>query len=140
MTYKFNTSLEILEVAEGQLLYPKLITQIKKDFKRANIPLDLVENPSPLGVKSVLHEKIYYLLMERFSDYLNLLYVIDIPETQIAQVKSNNPVDAAEEMCFLILKREWQKVWFKHKFSDWKKMPIKRDRVDITISICCIFD
>ncbi|TAI47098.1 hypothetical protein [Flagellimonas allohymeniacidonis] len=118
MTSKFNTSLEILEVADKQLLYQKLIAQLQKDFKLANIPLDFIDGPSPKEVKALLHEKIYFLLMERFPDYLNLLYVVDIPENQIAQVKSNNPVDAAEEMCFLIVKREWQKVWFKHKFSE----------------------
>ena len=117
MTSKFNTSLEILEVADEQLLYQKLIAQLQKDFKLANIPLDLIGQPSPKEAKALLQEKIYFLLMERFSDYLNLHYIVDIPESQIAELKSNNPDDAAGEMCILILKREWKNVWFKQKFS-----------------------
>nr|WP_299346050.1 hypothetical protein [Allomuricauda sp.] len=117
MASNFNTSLEILEAAQRELLYEKLVTQLEKDFKLANIPVQFGKQSSPENLQKLLHEKTYFLLMEKFPEYLNLLYVIDIPEKQMSEIKSNNPVDVAAEVSFVILKREWQKVWFKERFS-----------------------
>lgn len=117
MTSNFKNGLEVLAVAQNQLLYQKLVEQLEKDFKSANVPIKVGYQPSPETLQKLLHEKIYFLLMEKFPEYLNLLYIIDIPEKQMSEVTSDDPVDAAAHVSFLILKREWQKVWFKHKFS-----------------------
>ncbi|MEM8998876.1 MAG: hypothetical protein AAGB24_01320 [Bacteroidota bacterium] len=48
---------------------------------------------------------------------MNLLYIIDVPEKEIKKAKMSNMVELSEQVCFLILKREWQKVWLKHTYS-----------------------
>ena len=98
--------------------YTKLVAQLKKDFALANIDINIAsENIECATLKSILLEKIYYLLLERFTDYLNLLYVIDVPERAFKDVEVTDVVEVAEQVTFLILKRELQKVWLKSKYS-----------------------
>ncbi|NAY92735.1 hypothetical protein GTQ34_12485 [Muricauda sp. JGD-17] len=113
-----NNSQEVLQRALKEKLYKKLLRQLDKDFKLANVRLDLPADMVPEKLKKSLHEKIYFLLMERFDDYLNLLYVVDISESEVKKITSSDTVDIAAEVCFLILKREWTKVWFKNKYSN----------------------
>lgn len=110
-------NLQLLQYAEAAGLYPKLILQLGKDFTRSNISFDVPENTKPEEFKSYLKEKIYVLLMEKFDDYLNLLYIIDVPEKAFSKVKSTDVVEVAEEVTYLILQREWQKVWLKHSYG-----------------------
>ncbi|MGX1928689.1 hypothetical protein [Flagellimonas sp. 2504JD4-2] len=117
MKSNFNTSLEILQSAQKELLFHTLLQQIQKDFALANVDLKLSEDMEPLRFKEVLREKIYFLILEKFQQYLNLLYVVDISEGEVRKMSSLDAADASAEMCFLILKREWQKVWFKHKYN-----------------------
>jgi len=44
---------------------------------------------------------------------LNLLYIIDVSEDQIKILDGFDRIQLAEQVSFLILKREWQKVWFR---------------------------
>jgi hypothetical protein len=52
--------------------------------------------------------------MERFADYLNVLYVVDVPEQAFKQIELTDVVEVAREVCLLILEREWQKIQLKH--------------------------
>jgi len=117
MLSNFNNSLELLEVIQREQLYQKLLLQLKKDFELANVPIKLPLDVTPSELKSILHEKIYFLIIEKFQDYLNLLYVVDIPEKEVKKIAPSDVVDIAAEVSFLLLKREWQKVWFKSKYS-----------------------
>jgi hypothetical protein len=63
-----------------------------------------------------LHEKIYLLIQYKFAEYLNLLHIIDVPEDQIKKLDGSDLVVLGEQVAFLILKREWQKVWFRNKY------------------------
>ncbi|WP_297764509.1 hypothetical protein [uncultured Muriicola sp.] len=117
MPKEHKTSLELLQYAASIALYEKLVIQLKKDFSLANIALDLPDGITPLALKTILKEKIYVLLLERFPDYLNLLYIIDVPEKAFSSIKSTNVVEVAEGVSFLVLKREWQKVWLKQSYG-----------------------
>lgn len=117
MLSNITNSLEVLEVAQRELLYKKLLLQIKKDFGLANVGLKFSMDIAPMELKKLLHEKIYFLLVEKFQDYLNLLYIVDIPEGEIKKIVPTDAVEVSAEVCFLVLKREWQKVWFKAKYS-----------------------
>ncbi|MDC6367130.1 MULTISPECIES: hypothetical protein [Flavobacteriaceae] len=112
-----NNSLELLEVAQKEQLYKKLILQLNKDFELANVGLKFSLGIAPSELKKILQEKLYVLLVERFDDYLNLLYVVDIPENQVKSIKPSDAMEIAAEACFLLLKREWTKVWFKNQYS-----------------------
>lgn len=98
-------------------LYKKLIFQLNKDFLLANIDLGFHEEILPTSLKILLHETIYKLIQEKFTEYLNLLYIIDVPEKQVKALNGDDTLKLAEEVSFLILKREWQKVWFKNEYS-----------------------
>ncbi|WP_413999908.1 hypothetical protein ACMDB5_04950 [Flavobacterium sp. W1B] len=102
--------------AEKETLYIKLIEQLNKDFNLANEGVDFPLSISPEELKIQLHEKIYRLIQYKFAEYLNLLYIIDVSEEQIKQLDGSDLVILAEEVSFLILKREWQKVWFRNKY------------------------
>jgi hypothetical protein len=103
----------ILE-AKRLKLYHKLIRQLNKDFLFANIDLDFDVDILPTSLKYMLHEIIYKLIQEKFSDFLNLLYIIDVPERQVKELDGSDTLKLAEAISFLILKREWQKVWFRN--------------------------
>ena len=113
----FLDSNSVLAYAMARGLYEALVVQVKKDFTRVNLEIVLGDNPQPKELQIAIREKIYLLLMERFSEYLNLMYVIDIPERVFKDLKITNTVDVAEQVTFLILKRELQKVALKKKYS-----------------------
>jgi len=68
-------------------------------------------------LKYLLQKTIINLIQERFSDYLNLLYIIDVSEDKIKQVEGDGILKITEQVSYLILLREWQKVWFKNSFQ-----------------------
>lgn len=110
-----NTDLLLTEAA-GENLYLKLIEQINKDFNLANEAIDLALSSTPDELKMQLHEKIYRLIQYKFAEYLNLLYIIDVSEEEIKKLDGSDLVILAEQVAFLILKRERQKVWFRNKY------------------------
>jgi hypothetical protein len=110
-----NTDLLLCE-AEAENLYLKLIEQINKDFNLANEPIDFPLSTKPMELKIQLHEKIYRLIQYKFAEYLNLLYIIDVAEDQVKKLDGSDVAALSEQVAFLILKREWQKVWFRNKY------------------------
>ena len=113
---KLPSNFEELIAEVNQLdLYRKLVLQLNKDFLRANVDLSFHDEVLPSSLKLVLHETIYTLIQEKFADYLNLLYIIDVSEKQVKSLDGGDPLELAEAVSFLILKREWQKVWFRYK-------------------------
>lgn len=117
MLSNFNTSMELLEIVRQEGLYPRLLQQIKKDFGMANVPINIPMDISPEELKRAIHEKIYYLIVEKFQEYLNLLYVVDISEREVKKIAPSDVVDVSAEVSLLLLKREWQKVWYKAKYG-----------------------
>ncbi len=117
MIMNFPNSAELLQHSQKEALYSKLVAQLEKDFVLANIPFELAQDIAPSELKIILHEKIYVLIMEKFSDYLNLLYIVDVPEKAIREIVVTDVVEVSEQVAFLILKRELQKVWLKSKYS-----------------------
>lgn len=109
-----NTDL-LLSEAQKEDLYLKLVEQINKDFTLANEGLELDVSITPIDLKLRIHDKIYRLIQYKFAEYLNLLYIIDVPEEQVKSLDGSDIVELAEQVAFLILKREWQKVWFRNK-------------------------
>lgn len=110
-----TTDLLIAE-AESQQLYVKLIEQLNKDFNLANEAIDFPLRTEPRALKIQLQEKIYRLIQYKFAEYLNLLYIIDVSESEIKQLDGTDISQLSDQVSFLILKREWQKVWFRNKY------------------------
>ena len=112
---KVTTFEELVEEANQLNLYKKLVAQLNKDLLFANINLEFDEEVLPSSLKLILHETVYKLIQEKFNDYLNLLYIVDVSEEKIKQLDGSDAIQLSEQVTFLILKREWQKVWFKNK-------------------------
>lgn len=110
-----NTDLVLIE-AESESLYIELVAQINKDFNLANEGIDFPVSVAPEELKIQLHEKIYRLIQYKFAEYLNLLYIIDVSEEEVKKLDGSDLVVLSEQVVFLILKREWQKVWFRNKY------------------------
>jgi hypothetical protein len=109
-----NTDI-LLSEATNENLYLKLIEQINKDFNLANESIDLPLGIQPEELKLILHEKIYRMIQYKFAEYLNLLYIVDVPEDQVKQLDGSDIAELSKQVAFLVLKREWMKVWFRNK-------------------------
>ena len=110
-----NTDLLLIE-AQNENLYLKLIEQLNKDFNLANEGVDFPMSISPNELKIQLQEKMYRLIQYKFAEYLNLLYIIDVAEDEVKKLDGSDIVELSEQVVFLILKREWQKVWYRSKY------------------------
>lgn len=97
-------------------LYGKLVKQLNKDFLLANIDLDFDETILPTSLKLLLQETVFNLIQNKFSDYLNLLYIIDVPEKKVKQLDGSDMMKLSEDVSFLLLLREWQKVWYRNNY------------------------
>jgi hypothetical protein len=106
----------LISQAEEEHLYFKLIEQVNKDFALANEPLDVPASIFPFEFKNLVQEKIYKLIQHKFAEYLNLLYIIDVSEEQIKKLDGSDLVELSEKVTFLVMKREWQKVWFRNNY------------------------
>ncbi|MGJ8591776.1 MAG: hypothetical protein ACSHXF_04470 [Aquaticitalea sp.] len=106
----------LVQIATETDLYQKLILQINKDLLLANINLQFDPEVLPSSLKLMLHETIFKLIQEKFTEYLNLLYIVDVSEDKIRQLDGNDTLQLSEQVTFLLLKREWQKIWFRNKF------------------------
>lgn len=111
-----NTDVLLVE-ATNENLYSNLIEQINKDFNLANESIDLAQDIKPEELKSELHEKIYRLIQYKFAEYLNLLYIVDVPEDQVKKLDGSDILELSKQVAFLVLKREWMKVWFRNKYQ-----------------------
>ena len=110
------TSEEIITQSEGLHLYGKLVIQLNKDFKRANVDVEFVKDISPSDLKMKLHEIIHNLILNKYTEYLNLLYIIDVSEENIKNIEANSTQEISDQITYLVLLREWQKVWFKSNY------------------------
>jgi len=105
----------VVTEANHRNLYQRLIQQLNKDLLFANINLEFDDEVLPTSLKLILHETIYNLIQEKFTDYLNLLYIIDVSEEKIRQLDGSDTLQLSEQVTFLILKREWQKVYYRNR-------------------------
>ena len=115
----FETPINIdalINQAEEEHLYFKLIEQTNKDFALANENIDVPMDVFPFRFKEMVQDKILYLIQYKFTEYLNLLYIIDVPEDKIKKLDGSDLIILSEEVAFLVLKRLWQKVWFRKHY------------------------
>jgi len=108
---------DLITQAETHDLYLKLVHQLNKDLILANVELTFADEILPSSLRYLLMEQVFILIKENFSTYLNLLYIIDVSEEKVKQLDGSEIAQLSEEVTFLILQREWQKVWFRRTYS-----------------------
>ena len=107
-----DTSFQFLSEIPENDLYIKLIEQLNKDFQMTGIEEQFSLETTPKFLISQLQNSIYKLINSNYSEYLNLMYRIDVSENQLKKID----VLDVEQIGYVILKREWQKVWIRSKF------------------------
>ena len=108
---------DLITEATALNLYQNLIAQLNKDLLFANIDLEFDKETPPSSLKLVMHETVFHLIQNKFSDYLNLLYQVDVSEVKIRSLNGEDLVKLSEDVTFLILQREWQKVWYRNNMG-----------------------
>lgn len=117
MSLEIRNSNQVLELALSKHLYNALIIQLNKDFQLSNIQESFPTTITPDSLKRELSNIIHQLIITDFDLFLNLLYRIDLSESKVKKSSSQNTEAYVEHVCFVILKREWQKVWLKHNYN-----------------------
>lgn len=107
---------ELIDQSNNYKLYSELVQQLNKDFLLANIDIDFDEEILPTSLKLILHETMFSLIQNKFAEYLNLLYIVDVSEDKVKQLDGSDILVLSEQVSFLILQREWQKVWYRNKY------------------------
>lgn len=111
-----NAIQSLTKISNMELL-EDLIHQINKDLSLSGIDyqFDLEIGPDLLvgQMKQILAD-----LMERhFQKFLSFLYRIDISEEKLRSIDSSDFEHVTDMITLLILKRQWQKVWFRNRNS-----------------------
>ena len=117
MLPKNNNILQLIDQVQKKNLLIKLVQQINKDANLVGLDFYLSENSTPQNILCNLQKLLINLINNNFSDYVNLLYRIDISEKEIVKLQGLEANVLTEKVAILILRKEWQKVWFKSKYQ-----------------------
>ncbi|GAA4276827.1 hypothetical protein [Aquimarina mytili] len=96
-------------------VYPELLRQLEKDINRAGIEYQIDPKIQIKDLVVALNDLLLYRLQHAFNAYLNLLYAIDVSETDLRSFTSEKVEDIAVYSTYLILKREWEKVSYRNR-------------------------
>jgi len=108
---------QLLAKVVEEELYNALIIQLNKDFLLANLDVGVSENCTPEILEKKLCLIVEELINNEFDSFLNLLYRVDLSEHKIVDLPKDSQESYIASISFLILKREWKKVWFRKKYS-----------------------
>jgi len=113
-----TTASQLFLAVKEENLYSNRILQTAKDFQLASVVLEEELNISttPEKLVTLIEDAVYAVIQKDTVSYLNLLYIIDVPEKAINQLEPENTEQFAKDVAFLILKRCWLKVWYKAKY------------------------
>lgn len=107
---------QLMDTISKSDLYPQFLSQIQKDLNRAGIDYVIIETTDPKKLFKEIQQLIFQKLENEFNEYLNLLYAVDVSEVKVRNIKSEHSSDISAYATYLVLKREWQKVWYRNNF------------------------
>jgi hypothetical protein len=113
---KQNTLQSLSDIQKMEML-EKLIQQLNKDLYLSGVDYQFSLNLSPRLLVEKMSKKITALMTNDFSKFTNLMYRIDISEKQLKNIEQSEFQLVVNKITFLVLKKEWQKVWFKNRNS-----------------------
>ena len=105
----------LLREASDQDLLEAVIRQVNKDFQLCGIDREISVEETPDQVIAQLGQILKALIRDDFRGFLNLLYRVDISESEIGQGGSRDMDAFVNEAVYRLLKREWQKVWLRNR-------------------------
>ena len=104
----------LVELDQMEML-EKLIRQLNKDFSLSGIDAQFDTNWTPELIISTLNKIVAALMTNEFQKFINFLYRVDISEKKIGDIESSDFDQVVNSITFMILKKEWQKVWFRNR-------------------------
>ena len=104
---------QFLDQIKDSELYPQFLAQIQKDISRAGM-FYKVQSVGPKDLFLEIEKLIRDTLQHNFNDYVNLLYAVDVSEGEVRKADDQKLEDIARYATYLILKREWQKVYYRN--------------------------
>lgn len=107
----------LIKQIESTDFLEKLIQQINKDATLAGSNFNCDKNVSVKELIEKVYDFIYKLITTEFDIYLSFLYRVDIPEKTLKANEETQPALIAKQVAFMVLKREWQKVWLRNKIQ-----------------------
>jgi hypothetical protein len=105
----------IITEANTEKLYHNLIVQLNKDFQLSNLNEHIEEETSPEQLVEIIGNILKSLITDNYEGYSNFLYRVDVAETDLNKLNYNNLDQLVLQVTYAVLKREYQKVWFKNK-------------------------
>lgn len=115
---KYTNCNRLIEFTKENELYALLLSQLEKDFNRTGINIILSDTINTKKLINFLENTLKDLIHTNFNTFTNLLYIIDIKESQSKNTQELNLKEYTEYITILILNRTLQKVWYKIKFSN----------------------
>lgn len=113
---QITNNTDLLIQINSSNLYTDVIHQLNKDFEVIGAAIDFSDSETPEDLFYFLQDVISTLLEKHFDLFLNLLYRVDIDETQIKTIINSMSDNTEQQIAFIILKREWLKVWFRKNY------------------------
>ncbi len=107
--------LQLFSKPESQGLEQQLIRQLNKDLSMCGVNAWIDEDFSPGEVVRRLKEILDGLVRDDFQAFLNLLYRVDVPQSNMSRSEDSSFSDYIERSTYELLKREWQKVWIRNR-------------------------
>jgi len=117
MLSKKDNILQLMDQVQKENLLIKLVQQINKDANLIGLDFYLSEKSTPQNIVLNLQKLIVDLINNNFSNYVNFLYRINIPEEEMLKLQGLKIEVLSEKVAILILRKEWQKVWFKSRIQ-----------------------
>lgn len=113
---EFQNSMAVLDHATANNFYAKLLAQLQKDLHRTNLDLEIAEDMAPEALKNTLQTFIGKLLELQYEQLFQFLYVVDVSEQDMLRITRESHTNLSELCTLLVLKRTWQKVWYRNIF------------------------
>lgn len=114
--YNLASIQKFIDKLSGSDLYPQFLSQIQKDLNRSGIDYT-IENSKPKDLFREIQRLLVEKLQYSFNEYVSLLYAVDVSENEVRKADLEDIQDIARYATYLILKREWQKVWYRNNMN-----------------------
>jgi len=105
----------LLQEVSSKDLLSEVVRQVNKDFQLCGLDGTIPEEGTPEQLVRHLRQILKGLIRDDFQGFLNLLYRVDISESDIHRSESRELDAFVEEAVYRLLKREWQKVWLRNR-------------------------
>lgn len=95
-------------------LFVQMRNQLDKDFQLAVDSSIEFTSDTPEALVEEVYACILKITSTSVSKFSSLLYRVDVPETEVEALKGNDFEDYLKGLTFLIMKREFQKVYLRN--------------------------